>query len=124
MGCRGALLIGLGLHRRRAVRVGRRPDNRVGMLMAATGFAWLVAASGFSDLPLVLHASARSSARVFFAVVLHLLLAFPSGQAAERSPSAASSPTTYVVTTVGVCRCWLFADPAARLQPTAPTTCC
>jgi signal transduction histidine kinase len=88
---------------------GRRPDNRVGMLMAATGFAWLLAASGFSDLPLVFTVGQLFGA-VFFAVVMHLLLAFPSGRlqsVAERRIVT----TAYVVTTLGVLPLWLFADP-------------
>ena len=48
--------------------------------MAATGFAWLLAASGFSDLPLVFTVGQVFGA-LFFAVVMHLLLAFPTGQA-------------------------------------------
>ena len=32
---------------------GYDPDNRVGMLMAATGFAWLVSLVGVSDIPLL-----------------------------------------------------------------------
>ena len=41
----GALLTGWGFIGVGLYAWGRRPDNRVGMLMAATGFAWLVAAS-------------------------------------------------------------------------------
>ena len=43
----GALITGWGFIGVGLYAWGRRPDNRVGMLMAATGFAWLVAASGF-----------------------------------------------------------------------------
>ena len=77
--------------------------------MAATGFAWLVAAAGFSDLPLVFTLGQVFGA-LFFAVVCHLLLAFPSGRLqslAERRIVAAA----YVLTTVGVAPLWLFADP-------------
>jgi signal transduction histidine kinase len=96
--------IGVGLY-----AWGRRPDNRVGTLMAATGFAWFVAAAGFSDLPLVFTLSQVLGA-VFFAVVLHLLLAFPSGRLqslAERRIVAGA----YLLTTVANLPLWLFADP-------------
>jgi signal transduction histidine kinase len=90
---------------------GRRPDNRIGMLMTATGFAWLVVAAGLSDLPLVFTLG-QVFGTVFFAIVLHLLLAFPTGRlqsVAERRLVAAA----YLLTTVGAWALWLFADPDA-----------
>jgi signal transduction histidine kinase len=105
----GALVAGWGFIGVGLYAWGRRPDNRVGTLMAATGFAWLVAAAGFSDLPLVFTLSQVLGA-VFFAVVLHLLLAFPSGRLqslAERRIVAAA----YLLTTVANLPLWLFADP-------------
>jgi signal transduction histidine kinase len=88
---------------------GRRPDNRIGMLMATTGFAWLVVAAGLSDLPLVFTLG-QMFGTVFFAVVLHLLLAFPTGRVeglAERRLVAGA----YLLTTVGAWVLWPFADP-------------
>jgi signal transduction histidine kinase len=88
---------------------GRRPDNRVGMLMTITGFAWLAAAAGFSDLPLVFTVGNVIGA-FFFAAAIHLLLAFPSGRLlgrAERRIVVAA----YLLTTVCVLPLWLFADP-------------
>jgi signal transduction histidine kinase len=90
---------------------GRRPDNRIGMLMAATGFAWLVVAAGLSDLPLVFTLG-QLLGTVFFAVVLHLLLAFPTGRLeglAERRIVAGA----YLLTTVGAWVVWPFAEPDA-----------
>jgi signal transduction histidine kinase len=90
---------------------GRRPDNRIGMLMAATGFAWLVVAAGLSDLPLVFTLG-QLLGTVFFAVVLHLLLAFPTGRLeglAERRIVAGA----YLLTTVGAWLVWPFAEPDA-----------
>ena len=52
----------------------RRPDNRVGMLMAATGFAWLLAGLGLSDIPL-LFALGSAFGSVYFATAVHMLLA-------------------------------------------------
>jgi signal transduction histidine kinase len=57
----------------------RRPDNRVGALMAGTGFAWLISVAGFSDLPLVFTLGSVFGS-LFLAVAVHLLLAFPGGQ--------------------------------------------
>jgi signal transduction histidine kinase len=105
----GALLIGWGFIGVGLFAWGRRPDNRVGMLMAGTGFAWLVAAAGFSDLPLVFTLGQLFGA-VFFAVVCHLLLAFPSGRLQSRAERRIVA-ATYALTTVGVAPLWLFADP-------------
>jgi signal transduction histidine kinase len=105
----GVLLAGWGFVGVGLYAWGRRPDNRVGMLMAGTGFAWLIAAGGFSDLPLVFTFGQLFGA-VFFAVVIHLLLAFPSGRLetlAERRIVAGA----YLLTIVGPIPLWLFADP-------------
>jgi signal transduction histidine kinase len=88
---------------------GRRPDNRLGMLMAGVGFAWLIAACGFSDLPLVFTLG-QVLGSVFFAVAVHLLLAFPSGRLQSRAERWIVG-SLYVLTTVAVFPLWLFADP-------------
>jgi signal transduction histidine kinase len=105
----GTLLAGWGFIGVGLYAWGRRPDNRVGMLMAATGFAWFLAAAGFSDLPLVFTVGQVLGA-LFFAVVLHLLLAFPSGRLASLAERRIVW-ATYLLTTVGVLPLWLFADP-------------
>ena len=88
---------------------GRRPDNRVGVLMVATGFAWLVSQSGFSDVPLVF-TLANILSTVYFALALHLLLAFPSGTLQSQAERWIVR-TAYVLATVCVVPLWLFADP-------------
>ena len=86
----------------------RRADNRVGMLMAATGFAWLLAASGFSDLPLVFTVRQVFGA-VFFAVVVPCC-SRSRRAGSSRSPSAAS--WRRLPGHLGVLPLWLFADPS------------
>jgi signal transduction histidine kinase len=88
---------------------GRRPDNRVGALMVATGFAWLVSQSGFSDVPLVF-TLANILGTIYFAVALHLLLAFPSGTLQSQAERWIVG-TAYVLAAVCVVPLWLFADP-------------
>jgi signal transduction histidine kinase len=88
---------------------GRRPDNRVGLLMTAAGFAWLVSYSGFSDLPLVFTLG-NILGSVFFAVAVHLLLAFPSGNLQSRAERWIVA-TGYMLTTILVVPAWLFANP-------------
>jgi signal transduction histidine kinase len=106
----GGLVIGWGF-----IGVGlfawrRRPDNRVGMLMAGTGFAWLFAGAGLSDLSLPFTIG-QVIGTVYFAVVLHLLLAFPSGRLQSRFERRIVA-AAYLVTTVLILPLWLFADPA------------
>ena len=100
----GWSFIGVGLFAWR-----RRPDNRVGMLMAGTGFAWFVAGAGLSDLALVFTLG-RVLGSLYLAVFLHLILAFPSGRLQSRFERGIVT-TTYVLTTVGLIPIWLFVDP-------------
>jgi len=57
----------------------RRPDNRFGSLMTLVGFTWFLGAFGLSDAPGVFVFGLIFGA-VPFAVLLHMLLAFPSGR--------------------------------------------
>jgi signal transduction histidine kinase len=105
----GALVVGWGFIGVGLFAWARRPDNRVGMLMAATGFAWFVSAAGFSDVPLVFSIAAVLGS-LFFVVVMHLLLAFPSGRLQSRFEHRLLA-FGYVLTTVLLIPVWLFADP-------------
>ncbi len=89
----------------------RRPDNRVGTLMAGTGFAWLLASLSFSDVPLIFTVG-QVFGSLFFAVVMHLLLAFPSGRLQSRLERRLVL-ATYLLTTVVIAPMWLFADSQA-----------
>ncbi len=89
----------------------RRPDNRVGMLMAGTGFAWFLAGLSFSDVPLIFTIG-QLFGSLFFAVVMHLLLAFPSGRLQSRLERRIVV-AAYLLTTVVVAPLWLFADAEA-----------
>jgi signal transduction histidine kinase len=73
------LVIGLGF-----VGVGlfawyRSPENRVGMLMVATGFAWYVSLFARTDPPL-LFSIGFTLENLYVAPAVHLLLAYPSGR--------------------------------------------
>jgi signal transduction histidine kinase len=73
------LVIGLGF-----VAVGlfawyRSPENRVGMLMVATGFAWYVSLLARTDPPL-LFSIGFTLENLYVAPAVHLLLAYPSGR--------------------------------------------
>jgi signal transduction histidine kinase len=105
----GALVVGWGFIGVGLFAWARRPDNRVGMLMAATGFAWFLAAAGYSDVPLVFSIGAVLGS-VFFVVTMHLLLAFPSGRLQSRFERRLVG-FGYALTTVLLVPVWLFADP-------------
>jgi signal transduction histidine kinase len=101
----GWSFIGVGLFAWR-----RRPDNRVGMLMTGTGFGWFAAGAGLSDLALPFTIG-QVLGPLYFAILIHLLLAFPSGRLQgkfERRIVAGA----YLITTVGLLPLWFFADPA------------
>jgi signal transduction histidine kinase len=57
----------------------RSPDNRVGMLMVATGFAWYVSLLARTDPPL-LFSIGFALENLYVAAAVHLLLAYPSGR--------------------------------------------
>lgn len=57
----------------------RRPGSRVGLLLTGGGFAWLGAGLGNSAVP-ALDAAGTIVSTLPIAVVMHLLLAFPSGR--------------------------------------------
>ncbi len=104
------LVIGWGFIGAGLFAWGRRPDNRVGMLMAATGFAWLLGSAGVSDLPLVF-ALGQILGSVYLAVAVHLLLAFPSGRL-QAPVERFVVITGYLLSTVATALIWVFVDPS------------
>ena len=74
-----ALLVGWGFIGVGLLAWGSRPDNRIGPLMAATGFAFLLSTAGASDLPLVFTLG-QLFGSLFLATAVHMLLAAPSGR--------------------------------------------
>jgi signal transduction histidine kinase len=58
----------------------RRPDNRFGALMTAVGFAWFAGSLAASDAPGLFIIGVTLSP-LPFALLIHTLLAFPSGRA-------------------------------------------
>jgi signal transduction histidine kinase len=70
----GLLCVGAGL-----VAWGRRPHNRIGPLLSAAGLAWIGWGLRAADIP-VLAAAGLMCEGLPFAIVVHLLLAFPSGR--------------------------------------------
>jgi signal transduction histidine kinase len=67
----------------------RRPSNRIGPLMTATGFFWFVASLGFSANSYVATYAGLIGV-LYHATAIHLLLAFPSGRLRTRPAKIAA----------------------------------
>ncbi len=74
---------------------GRRPHNRTGRLMLATAAALLVSGMSDDEVP-ALRVLGQLAESLPFALLLHLLLAFPSGRVAGR-PARITVAVGYVV---------------------------
>ena len=72
----------------------RRPLNRFGLLMTAVGFAWFLAALTYADDPTV-HTVGAFLAPLYLVLVIHMVLAFPSGRLQTRTQRALVA-VTYV----------------------------
>jgi signal transduction histidine kinase len=73
------LVVGLSWCVTGLVEWGRQPANRIGLLMVIFGFAWFGGRLTFTDSPL-LYTIGLFLGALFFAVLGHVLLAFPSGR--------------------------------------------
>ena len=94
----------------------RQPSNRVGFLMLAVAYAWVLAGLQFSDYRSLGYVGVLG-AWVWAALLAHLTLAFPSGRLVgwrERAAVAAA----YAIATVGEAAWVLFAD-ARTFRPAA-----
>jgi signal transduction histidine kinase len=105
------LVIGLGF-----VAVGlfawyRNPENRVGMLMVATGFAWYVGLLERTEPPF-LYSIGFMLSNLYVGPAVHLLLAYPSGRL-QTGVDRALATCTYLVVTLGFVPVALFVDPGA-----------
>jgi signal transduction histidine kinase len=88
----------------------RRPDNLTGALMVALAFSWLLAGLSASDVP-GLFVAGEIAAGLPFAILVHLLFAFPSGRLGGRWARRIVG-LGYFVTTVMPPFGFVFWDPA------------
>ena len=88
----------------------RRPDNRMGALMAAVGFAWFASALSTANDDLLFTIGIAFDA-LFAAVMGQLVLAFPTGRLHTRSERVVVA-ATYLVVTVAQVPSLLFEDDA------------
>ena len=107
-----ALFVGWGFIGAGLFAWARRPQNSIGPLMAATGFAWFVSLVSASNVPGLFVAGALLSS-VYFVTAIHMLLAAPHGQGlapGDRRIVVAG----YILVTVGSIPFVLFSDPATQ----------
>ncbi|HYC82820.1 MAG TPA: histidine kinase, partial [Solirubrobacterales bacterium] len=93
----------------------RRPSNRIGLLIVAAGFIWLGAGLADTAVP-ALTATGLILATVPLAIVVHLLLAFPSGRLRGETSTIAVAGG-YLVCTLLQAPVYLF-----NQGPSGPTT--
>jgi signal transduction histidine kinase len=108
------LIIGWGFVGAGLFAWARRPDNRVGMLMTATGFAWLFAGLGLSDIG-VLFALGSAFGSVYFATAIHMLLSAPTGRLQSEGERRLVA-VTYLLTALVVPVMFLFVEPARDFE--------
>ncbi len=85
----------------------RRPGSAMGLLMSAGSFAWLLAGLANAEIESLV-AIGLIFATVPLALVIHLLLAFPSGRLRTRA-ARATAIGAYLVALVGQVPLYLFA---------------
>lgn len=89
----------------------RRPDNRLGALMMATGFAWYLRVAELTE-PALLFTIGELANYLFAGAAIHLVLAFPSGRLGD-ALSRGLVAVAYLAVTVGIWVPTLYFDPAA-----------
>ena len=93
----------------------RRPSNGMGALFCAGAVVWLVSGLVNTDYPAFI-AAGQLLATVPVAIVLHALLAFPSGRLTTR-PARTLTALGYLVTTVVLAPQYLFTPLPAPYDP-------
>jgi len=91
----------------------RRPDNSLGSLMVATGFAWFVGGLSGSDVPALFSVGALFGS-VYLVTTMHTLLAAPHGTLSQGDRRIVIGG--YLLVTLGVIPLWLFFDPSTQCE--------
>ena len=106
-----ALIVGWGFIGTGLFAWDRRPNNSVGSLMVATGFAWLLGLISASNVSVLFTAGALVSS-IYIVTALHMLLAAPYGRGLSRGDRRIVT-VGYLLVTVGLVPMYLFLDPAS-----------
>jgi signal transduction histidine kinase len=118
MNLRGAvavlgLVIGWGFIGAGLFTWARRPDNSLGSLMVATGFAWFVGGLSSSDVPALFSVGALLGS-VYLVTTMHTLLAAPHGALSQGDRRIVIGG--YLLVTAGVIPLFLFFDPSTQCE--------
>jgi signal transduction histidine kinase len=105
-----ALVVGWGFIGAGLFAWDRRPNNSVGSLMVATGFAWFLSLLTASNVPVLFTIGGYLSA-LYFVTAIHMLLAAPYGRGLSRGDRRIVT-VGYLLVTVGVLPLYLFFDPS------------
>ena len=105
-----ALVVGWGFIAAGLFAWDRRPDNSIGSLMAATGFAWLLGLISASNVPVLFTAGVLLSS-IYIVTAIHMLLAATHGRGLSRGDRRIVT-VAYLLVTVGLLPLYLFVDPA------------
>src|ERR1700704_2814495 len=97
----------------------RRPGNNIGPLMVAVGFAGLLKALAFSNDSVIFTIGSLGEVLIY-ALLIHLLLSFPSGHL-ESQVDRLLVGVAYFNTTVVQLAGFLITDPAKQGCPNCPT---
>jgi signal transduction histidine kinase len=89
----------------------QRPGNRVGPLMVAVAYAWVVSDLVFSDDDLLFSIGSILS-QLFIAVTVHLLLVFPSGRFSSRADRVVAAAAYFAAGPLYM-TAFVFADPTS-----------
>ena len=104
-----ALFVGWGFIGAGLFAWDRRPNNSVGSLMVATGFAWLLSMISASNVPALFTFGVYISS-VYFVTAIHMLLAAPYGRGLSRGDRRIVT-AAYLLVTIGLLPMYLFIDP-------------
>ena len=105
-----ALVVGWGFIGAGLFAWDRRPDNSIGSLMVATGFAWLLGLISASNVPVLFTVGVLLSS-VYIITAIHMLLAATRGRGLSRGDRRILT-AGYLLVTVGLLPMYLFLDPA------------
>ena len=96
----------------------RRPSNRIGLLLVLGAWCWMLAGLGNVEDEVLVTVGLLSST-VGIAVIIHLVLAFPSGRLPDGA-SRAIAVAAYFTTTVFEVPLWLFNPVSPAMVPDDP----
>jgi signal transduction histidine kinase len=91
----------------------RRPDNSLGSLMVATGFAWFVGGLSSANVPALFSVGALFGS-VYLVTTMHTLLAAPHGTVSRGDRRIVIGG--YLLVTAGVIPLFLFFDPSSQCE--------